>query len=201
QWLCRTRENHRHGRIWPPGQLDPLRLRRTARLRPGSAAPVSFHRLNLAGDFRMSVRDIIAEGLAGGWSAIDAATADLQPVYEADVVVIGTGAGGGTTAEILTQAGLRVIMVEEGTLPSLRDFKMDELSAYPLLYQEAMSRTTLDGAIAIMQAASCAAPPRSTGLPVSARPPRPCSTGPKFTSSRDSPPKPCSPGSRIGRSA
>jgi len=99
----------------------------------------------------MSVRDIIAEGLAGGWSAIDAATADLQPVYEADVVVIGTGAGGGTTAEILTQAGLRVIMVEEGTLPSLRDFKMDELSAYPLLYQEAMSRTTLDGAIAIMQ--------------------------------------------------
>ncbi|MDP7296826.1 MAG: hypothetical protein QGF92_05170, partial [Gammaproteobacteria bacterium] len=35
---------------------------------------------------------------------------------EADVVVIGTGAGGGTTAEILARSGLSVILVEEGRL-------------------------------------------------------------------------------------
>jgi len=99
----------------------------------------------------MAVRDIIAEGLQGGWQAYNAEDADLQEVYEADVVIVGTGAGGGTTAEILSQAGLKVIMVEEGTLPSLKDFKMDELTAYPMLYQEGMSRTTIDGAIAVMQ--------------------------------------------------
>lgn len=99
----------------------------------------------------MAVRDIIAEGLQGGWQAFNAADEDLQDVYEADVVIVGTGAGGGTAAEILTQAGLKVIMVEEGPLPTLQDFKMDELTAYPMLYQEGMSRTTADGAIAIMQ--------------------------------------------------
>src|SRR5690606_19497649 len=99
----------------------------------------------------MAVRDIIAEGLQGGWQAYNAEDADLQEVYEADVVIVGTGAGGGTTAEILSQAGLKVIMVEEGPLPTLQDFKMDELTAYPMLYQEGMSRTTIDGAIAIMQ--------------------------------------------------
>lgn len=99
----------------------------------------------------MAVPDIIAEGLQGGWQAYNAATEELQDVYEADVVIVGTGAGGGTTAEILSQAGLKVIMVEEGTLPTLKDFRMDELTAYPMLYQEGMSRTTLDGAISIMQ--------------------------------------------------
>ena len=32
----------------------------------------------------------------------------------ADVIVIGTGAGGGISAEILAKSGLKVILVEEG---------------------------------------------------------------------------------------
>lgn len=95
--------------------------------------------------------DIIATGLAGGWTVIDAAMVEKNLTIEADVVVIGSGAGGGTTAEILSAAGFNVIIVEEGRLHHQKDFKMDEAFSYPRLYQEGMSRVTADGAIAIMQ--------------------------------------------------
>lgn len=95
--------------------------------------------------------DIIAKGIAGGWQLIDAAIMDKDLTLEADVVVIGSGAGGGTTAEILSNAGLKVLIVEEGRLHYQKHFKMDEAFSYPRLYQEGMSRVTADGAIAIMQ--------------------------------------------------
>jgi choline dehydrogenase-like flavoprotein len=69
----------------------------------------------------------------------------------ADVIIIGTGAGGGTSAEILAQAGLNVLMIEEGPLKSTRDFKMDEQQAYADLYQESAGRATKDGGIGILQ--------------------------------------------------
>lgn len=99
----------------------------------------------------MSELDRIAQGLASGWTVTDATTLDAPRTLEADVVVIGTGAGGGTTAEILARAGLSVIMVEEGRLYYQKDFKMDELTSYANLYQEGMSRTTQDGSISILQ--------------------------------------------------
>ncbi|HBM50027.1 MAG TPA: GMC family oxidoreductase, partial [Marinobacter sp.] len=99
----------------------------------------------------MSMNDPIARGLAAGWKVTDASTLTSNQTAEADVVVIGTGAGGGTTAEILARQGLAVILVEEGRLYYQKDFKMDELTSYANLYQEGMSRTTADGAIAILQ--------------------------------------------------
>ena len=69
----------------------------------------------------------------------------------ADVIIIGTGAGGGTSAEILAQVGLKVLMIEEGPLKSTRDFKMDEQQAYADLYQESAGRATKDGGIGILQ--------------------------------------------------
>src|SRR5690554_3674069 len=99
----------------------------------------------------MSLTDRIAQGLEGGWKVTDGATLTAPQTHEADVVVIGTGAGGGTTAEILAKSGLSVILVEEGRLYYQKDFKMDELTAYANLYQEGMSRVTRDGAIAILQ--------------------------------------------------
>jgi len=69
----------------------------------------------------------------------------------ADVIIIGTGAGGGTSAEIFAQAGLKVLMIEEGPLKSTRDFKMDEGKAYADLYQESAGRVTKDGGIGILQ--------------------------------------------------
>ncbi|MBW7471378.1 GMC family oxidoreductase [Marinobacter sp. F4218] len=99
----------------------------------------------------MSLTDRIARGLEAGWNVTDGATLVKNQTHEADVVVVGTGAGGGTTAEILAKSGLSVILVEEGRLYYRKDFKMDELTSYANLYQEGMSRVTRDGAIAILQ--------------------------------------------------
>jgi len=95
--------------------------------------------------------DIIAQGLENGWHAISADTLDDQQVLEADVVIVGSGAGGATSAEILSKSGLKVILVEEGKLRYQKDFKMDELEAFSTLYQEGTARKTKDGAIAIYQ--------------------------------------------------
>ena len=90
----------------------------------------------------MSIVDPIVEGMARGWRVVDASTLEEPTAFEADVCIVGTGAGGGMTAEILTQAGLDVILVEEGPLRSSRDFRMKEADAYPELYQESAARKT-----------------------------------------------------------
>ena len=95
--------------------------------------------------------DPIASGLAAGWQVIDASALERDLVLEGDAVVIGTGAGGGTAAEILCAAGLKVILLEEGPLRSSRDFRMRESEAYPDLYQDSAARKTKDKAINILQ--------------------------------------------------
>ena len=47
----------------------------------------------------MPVPDLFAEGLARGWKTYNGSRLDDDLELEADVVVVGTGAGGGTTAE------------------------------------------------------------------------------------------------------
>ena len=102
----------------------------------------------------MSVADPIKEGLARGWKVVDAAAASRDQEFEFDVVVVGSGAGGGVTAEILSQAGLNVAIVEEGPLASSSEFNMREREAYPRLYQESAGRQTLDKGITILQGRS-----------------------------------------------
>ena len=97
------------------------------------------------------IPDPIQAGLAAGWQVVDASSLQQDRTFDADVVIVGTGAGGGVTAEILAQAGLKVLMVEEGALKSSRDFKMREADAYPQLYQESAARKTSDKAINILQ--------------------------------------------------
>ncbi len=97
------------------------------------------------------IRDPIREGLATGWKVIDAAALERDLELEADVVVIGSGAGGGVSAEILALAGLKVVILEEGPLKSSTDFRMREREAYPQLYQESAGRQTLDRAVTILQ--------------------------------------------------
>jgi choline dehydrogenase-like flavoprotein len=95
--------------------------------------------------------DPIAQGLERGWKVIDGSQASGDLVLDADVVIVGTGAGGGVSAEILGAAGLSVLLIEEGPLKSTRDFHMREAEAYPQLYQESAARKTLDQAITILQ--------------------------------------------------
>jgi choline dehydrogenase-like flavoprotein len=97
------------------------------------------------------IADPIQAGLAAGWRVTDCAQLTSDSTLEADVVIVGSGAGGGVTAEILALSGLRVIIVEEGALKSSKDFKMREAEAYPALYQESAARKTRDKGINILQ--------------------------------------------------
>ncbi|MEV6561592.1 FAD-dependent oxidoreductase [Nocardia sp. NPDC051756] len=51
-----------------------------------------------------------------------------------DVVIVGSGAGGGTAAAVLAEAGLDVIVVERGKYYDDRDFGAGELAALEQLY-------------------------------------------------------------------
>ncbi|NBD19609.1 FAD-binding protein [Aquabacterium fontiphilum] len=94
--------------------------------------------------------DPIREGLARGWKAVNGEQG-LPPEVTCDVAIIGSGAGAGITAELLTKAGLDVVIVEEGPLRSSSDFKQRESQAYAELYQDGAGRRTMDGAMTILQ--------------------------------------------------
>ena len=98
-----------------------------------------------------SIPDPIREGLARGWKVYGGDRAAPPETLDCDVAIVGTGAGAGITAELLTAAGLRVVLIEEGPLRSSSDFRQLESDAYPQLYQESASRKTADKAIAILQ--------------------------------------------------
>ena len=97
------------------------------------------------------IKDPIRDGIRSGWNVRASTSMADGTVLEADVIIIGTGAGGGTTAEILANAGLKVLMLEEGPLKSSDDFRMDEREAYRDLYQESAGRMSKDGAMSIRQ--------------------------------------------------
>ena len=99
----------------------------------------------------MPVSDPIADGLARGWKTRDGSRLEGDITLEADIAIVGSGAGGATSAEILSAAGFKVLLIEEGPLRSSRDFDMLEPPAYASLYQEAIGRTSKDGAITILQ--------------------------------------------------
>ncbi len=95
--------------------------------------------------------DPIREGLSRGWKVHGGPHAALPAALQCDVAIIGTGAGAGITAELLTRAGLDVVLIEEGPLKSSSDFNQRESEAYPSLYQESAARKTADKAINILQ--------------------------------------------------
>jgi choline dehydrogenase-like flavoprotein len=99
----------------------------------------------------MPVPDLFRDGLARGWKTYNGSRLETNLTLEADVAIVGTGAGGGTTAEILSAAGYKVLLIEEGPLKTSSDFKMLEPQAYASLYQEGIGRMSKDGAITILQ--------------------------------------------------
>ncbi len=67
-----------------------------------------------------------------------------------DVVVVGSGAGGGVAAAELARAGLDVVVLEKGGYLAERDFSHQEGDAYRDLYLYAMTLTTDDLACRIV---------------------------------------------------
>lgn len=100
---------------------------------------------------RQLLPDPIRSGLARGWKVMGGPHAPLPVSLRCDVAIVGSGAGAGVTAELLTRAGLDVVIVEEGPLKSSADFHQIEAEAYPALYQESAGRKTADKAITILQ--------------------------------------------------
>ncbi len=69
---------------------------------------------------------------------------------QADVVVVGSGAGGSMLARECGRAGLRVVLLEEGAFHTPSDFNQREGDMLPLLFQDAGGRSTHDGSVTIL---------------------------------------------------
>ncbi|HYX11506.1 MAG TPA: NAD(P)-binding protein, partial [Candidatus Acidoferrum sp.] len=69
---------------------------------------------------------------------------------EADVVVVGSGAGGGVVAADLARAGRSVVVLEAGPFVPEPAMPTDELSAYDRLYLDHGLTSTWDGSISIL---------------------------------------------------
>ncbi|MCB9766042.1 MAG: GMC family oxidoreductase [Alphaproteobacteria bacterium] len=70
---------------------------------------------------------------------------------EARVVVVGSGAGGAAAADRLAAAGVDVLVLEMGRQEAPATFTQREEQMFPRLFQDAGGRTTLDGAITVLQ--------------------------------------------------
>ncbi|HVO24099.1 MAG TPA: GMC family oxidoreductase [Candidatus Margulisiibacteriota bacterium] len=70
---------------------------------------------------------------------------------EAEVCVIGTGAGGAVVAKELAEAGRDVVVLEQGGHYTRDDFTQREDEMMPLLYEDMGQRATADGSIVILQ--------------------------------------------------
>jgi long-chain-alcohol oxidase len=71
---------------------------------------------------------------------------------DCDVVVVGSGAGGGTAAAVLTQAGLDVVVLEAGRYFTEKDFDGAELSGFDRLYLNGGGLASASGSVGILAA-------------------------------------------------
>ena len=71
-------------------------------------------------------------------------------ILEADVVVVGSGAGGGVVAADLAAAGRSVVVLEAGPFVDEATMPRDELSAFDRLYLDHGLLTTWDGSITML---------------------------------------------------
>jgi choline dehydrogenase-like flavoprotein len=102
-----------------------------------------------------------ALGYPGPLRAPPAIARPIQPlvvedgaVLDCDVVVVGSGAGGGVVAGELTAAGQSVVVLEKGLYVAEDQMTQREMEMAPLVYEGGLAITTRTGGIAIA-AGSC----------------------------------------------
>ncbi|HEY5093706.1 MAG TPA: GMC family oxidoreductase N-terminal domain-containing protein [Candidatus Eremiobacteraceae bacterium] len=74
-------------------------------------------------------------------------------VIDADVVVVGSGAGGGVAAAVLAQAGRRVVVLEAGPSSDPAQFDQLEANAFGRFYLEAALCSSEDLSVAVLAGA------------------------------------------------
>jgi Thioredoxin reductase len=104
--------------------------------------------------------DPIRSGLQRGWKVLGGPHGAAPETIACDVAIIGSGAGAGITAELLTRAGLSVVIVEEGPLRSSSDFRQRESEAYPQLTRKAPAARPRTRPSPSCRGAAWGAPPR-----------------------------------------
>jgi choline dehydrogenase-like flavoprotein len=88
-----------------------------------------------------------------GSSRLDITTFASETRLDADVCVIGSGAGGGVAAAMLASRGLRVIVLEAGPPDQAGDFTQRELDGTQRLYLDSGLASTRDASIPILAGA------------------------------------------------
>ncbi len=68
-----------------------------------------------------------------------------------DVCVVGSGAGGGVAAALLSEAGREVLVLEEGPHVPKEQMTQREEQMYPLLYRDGGNQLTDDGGVSVLQ--------------------------------------------------
>ena len=81
-------------------------------------------------------------------------TPDGDTTLEADVCIVGSGAGGGVMAGVLAERGLKVVMLEAGGYFDDADFLQLEVPAYQNTYWRGGPTPTADMNVSL-QAGSC----------------------------------------------
>ena len=82
------------------------------------------------------------------------AAAETELSLDADVCVVGSGAGGGVIAAMLAQAGLDVVVLEAGGHREEADFRPYELDAYRNLYWRGGYTPTAEGLVTVIAGAT-----------------------------------------------
>ncbi|KAJ5578794.1 uncharacterized protein N7459_007758 [Penicillium hispanicum] len=97
---------------------------------------------------RVPVHGTPAEGFP--YEFLEIPPGDDPEIIETDVVVVGSGCGGGVTAKNLAEAGLRVLVVEKSYYYSSGSFPMLANEAFINMFENAGATMTDDGSMAIL---------------------------------------------------
>jgi choline dehydrogenase-like flavoprotein len=82
---------------------------------------------------------------------LDTTTVDSDVALDADVCVIGSGAGGAVVARELAEAGRSVVVLEDGPYVTSRDFVQREEVMYPRIYREGGTTATAEYTVLVSQ--------------------------------------------------
>ena len=83
-------------------------------------------------------------------SALRIIRPESQHTTEADVCIVGSGAGGSVIAAVLAERGLRVVLLEAGMHVEAEDFSALELVAYRQLYLRGGPFPTAEGQVTLL---------------------------------------------------